>query len=122
MVNVFAYGQLAAKDSRFESWRGRFFCRGTTLFGVRAMTPTEGRPTWMEGVFSQSPEVQLASLLAIKDDVIGHPYRKPAYLNEKFVRRLIALLRLETTPADIRLEVTAVLGSIFYGTSSNVSP
>src|SRR2546423_1778027 len=24
MVNVFAYGQLAAKDSRFESWRGRF--------------------------------------------------------------------------------------------------
>ena len=25
MVNVFAYGMLAAKDSRFESWRDRPF-------------------------------------------------------------------------------------------------
>ena len=25
MVNVFAYGMLAAKDSRFESWRDRDF-------------------------------------------------------------------------------------------------
>lgn len=82
------------------------------------MTQTEELAPSMDGVLSQKPETQLGSLLAIKDDIIGHALRKSVYINHKFMRPLIELLRCETTPADVKVEATIVLGSLCHGTCS----
>jgi hypothetical protein len=79
------------------------------------MTQTEEQPTPMEGVLSQRPEVQLGSLLAIKDDIIGHSLRKSLYIDQRLVPPLIDLLQNVSTPADIKVEATIVLGSLFHG-------
>jgi len=80
------------------------------------MTQTEEHPPSMEGVLSHRPEVQLGSLLAIKDDVIGHSLRKSIYIKHRFMRPLIELLRNENTPANVKIEATIVLGSLCHGT------
>ena len=69
----------------------------------------------MEGVLSQRPEAQLGSLVAIKDDIIGHSLRKSFYIDHKFMRPLMELMRNESTPANVRVEATIVLGSLCHG-------
>lgn len=69
----------------------------------------------MDGVLSQKHEIQLGSLLAIKDDIIGHALRKSLYINQKFMRPLLDLLLSDSTPPDIKIEATTVLGSLFHG-------
>ena len=76
----------------------------------------------MEGVLSQRPEAQLGSLSAIKDDIIGHSLRKSLYIDHKFMRSLIDLLRNESTPADVKIEATIVLGSLCHGNSTHIPP
>jgi hypothetical protein len=83
------------------------------------MTQTEELPQSMEGVLSQRPETQLGSLAAIKDDIVGHSLRKSVYINHKFMRLLIELLRNESTPADVKIEATIVLGSLCHGNPPN---
>src|SRR5271169_6385876 len=78
---------------------------------------TEQHPPSMEGVLSQKHEIQLGSLLAIKDDIIGHSLRKSVYINQKFMRPLLDLLQSDSTPPDIKIEATTVLGSLFHGIS-----
>ena len=80
------------------------------------MTQTEEYPPPMEEVLSQTPAMQLGSLLAIKDDIIGHPLQKSIYIKNKFIGALIDLLRNEATPSDVRIEATIVLGSLCHGT------
>jgi hypothetical protein len=82
---------------------------------VIIMTQTEEIAPSMDGVLSQKPETQLDSLVAIKDDIIGHSARKSVYINPKFMRPLIELLRNETTPAEVKVEATIVLGSLCHG-------
>ena len=76
---------------------------------------TEEHPPSMDGVLSQKHEIQLTSLLAIKDDIIGHSIRKSLYINQKFMRPLLDLLQSDSTPPDIKIEATTVLGSLFHG-------
>src|SRR5277367_1089855 len=76
---------------------------------------TEEHPPSMDGVLSQKHEIQLGSLLAIKDDIIGHSLRKSIYINQKFMRPLLDLLQSDSTPPDIKIEATTVLGSLFHG-------
>ena len=85
---------------------------------VFTMTQTEELAPSIDSVLSQKPETQLGSLVAIKDDIIGHSMRKSVYSNHKFMRPLIELLRNEATPADIKIEATIVLGSLCHGTCS----
>jgi hypothetical protein len=80
------------------------------------MTQTEELPPPMEGVLSQRPEVQLGSLLAIKDDIIGHSLRKSVYIDQRLVRLLIDLLQSLSTPVDVKVEAAIVLGSLCHGT------
>ena len=79
------------------------------------MTQIEEYPPSMEGVLSQKPEVKLQSLLAIKDDIIGHALRKSAYINQQLVKHLLEMLQNPTTPPEIRIEATTVLGSLCHG-------
>lgn len=83
------------------------------------MTQSEECPPSMEGALSHTPDVQLESLLAIEDDVIGHPLRKSVYFNNKFLRSLIELVQDESTQPDVRIRATIVLGSLFHGTGLN---
>lgn len=69
----------------------------------------------MEGVLSPRPEVQLGSLMAIKDDIIGHSLRKSVYIDQRLVLLLIDLLQSVSTPVDVKVEAAVVLGSLFHG-------
>jgi hypothetical protein len=86
------------------------------------MTQTEELPPPMEGVLSQRPEVQLGSLLAIKDDIIGHSLRKSVYIDQRLVRLLIDLLQSVSTPVDVKVEAAIVLGSLCHGTVHSRPP
>ena len=79
------------------------------------MTQTEERPPSLEGVLSQRADVQLVSLLAIKDDIIGHPLRKAVYIQQRLVPALLQILRGEATSVDIKVEAIIVLGSLCHG-------
>lgn len=79
------------------------------------MTQTEEHPPSLEGVLSQKADVQLVSLLAIKDDIIGHPLRKAAYIQQRLMPVLLQIVTGETTSADVKVEAIIVLGSLCHG-------
>jgi hypothetical protein len=83
--------------------------------GCLTMTQTEEHPPSLDGVLSQRADVQLVSLLAVKDDIIGHPLRKAAYVGQKLVPALLQVLRSAATSADVRVEAIIVLGSLCHG-------
>ena len=80
------------------------------------MTQTEEHPPSLEGVLSQRADVQLVSLLAIKDDIIGHPLRKAVYVQQRLVPALLQVVRGDATSVDVKVEAIIVLGSLCYGT------
>jgi hypothetical protein len=83
------------------------------------MTQTEEQPPSLDGVLSQRPDVQLMSLLAVKNDIIGHPMRKAVYNQQKLVPALLQILRSETTSMDVKVQVVIVLGSLCHGKCSS---
>ena len=85
------------------------------------MTRSEDPVPSMEGVLSQRPEAQLGYLGAVKNNIIGHSSRKSLYMDHKFMGPLIELLRNESTPADVRIEATIVLGSLCHGNFTPIS-
>jgi len=87
--------------------------------GLLMMTQTEEQPPSLDGVLSQRPDVQLMSLLAVKNDIIGHPMRKAVYNQQKLVPALLQILRSETTSMDVKVQVVIVLGSLCHGKCSS---
>jgi hypothetical protein len=79
------------------------------------MTQTDQHSPSLKAVLSQDPAAQLGSLRAFKDDVIGHPLRKTVYIEQSLLPALLQLLRNGTTPAEVRIEATVVLGSLLHG-------
>ena len=79
------------------------------------MTQSEEYPQAMDGVLSQRRDTQLNTLIAIKDQIIGHPLEKPLFLNQRFMRPLVDLILSGSTLPEIRIEATTVLGSLFHG-------
>ena len=80
-----------------------------------AMTKTEEFSPSLEGVMSTRPEVQLGSLRAIKDSIVGQPQRKALYLKQNLLRTLFELLKEPSVSPDAKLEATIILGSLCYG-------
>jgi hypothetical protein len=59
---------------------------------------------------------QLGSLRAIKDEIIGHPLRKNVYIEQNLLPALLQVLRSASSPPEVRIEATIVLGSLLHGT------
>ena len=83
------------------------------------MTQTEEHPPSLDGVLSQRADVQLVSLLAIKDDIIGHALRKGVYIEQKLVPALLQILRGGTISTNVKVEAVIVLGSLCHGKYSS---
>ena len=77
------------------------------------MTQSEELPQDMDG---GRQDVQLSTLVQIKDSIIGHSLMKPAYTNQRFLRPIVELIRSTSTLPETKIEGTAVLGSLFHGT------
>jgi len=85
------------------------------------MTKAEEFSPSLEGVLSHRPEVQLGSLRAIKDSIIGQPQQKALYLKQNIVRTLFELLKEPSVSPDAKVEATVILGSLCYGISLSLS-
>jgi hypothetical protein len=82
----------------------------------RNMTQTDEHSPSLKAVLSQDPVAQLGSLRAIKDDIIGHPLRKNVYIEQNLLPALLQVLRSASSPPEVRIEATVVLGSLLHGT------
>ena len=78
------------------------------------MTQSEEQSQGMDG---GRADMQLTTLVKIKDSIIGHSLTKPAYTNQRFLRPVVELIRSTSTLPETKIEGTAVLGSLFHGTS-----
>lgn len=77
------------------------------------MTQSEEQPPGMDG---GRQDIQLTTLVRIKDSIIGHSLMKPAYTNQRFLRPVVELIRSASTLPETKIAGTAVLGSLFHGT------
>lgn len=80
------------------------------------MTQTDEHSPSLKAVLSQDPVAQLGSLRAIKDEIIGHPLRKNVYIEQNLLPALLQVLRSASSPPEVRIEATIVLGSLLHGT------
>ena len=69
----------------------------------------------MEALYSLRTDIQLSSLLSIKDEIIGHPRRKAEYLDINPLQQLLTVIRSPAITPEIRLQATIVLGSLCHG-------
>ena len=83
------------------------------------MTQTDEHSPSLKAVLSQDPVAQLGSLRAIKDDVIGHSLRKNVYIEQNLLAALLQVLQSPSSPAQVKIEATILLGSLLHGTFSN---
>jgi hypothetical protein len=76
------------------------------------MTQSEEQPQALDG---GRLDLQLSSLVTIKNDIIGHGTKKPTYTDQRFVRAIVSLIRSTSTLSEVKIEGTAILGSLFHG-------
>jgi hypothetical protein len=77
------------------------------------MTQSEEQPQPLDG---GRLDLQLSSLVTIKNDIIGHGTKKPTYTDQRFVRAIVSLIKSTSTLSEVKIEGTAILGSLFHGT------
>ncbi|KAL1516972.1 hypothetical protein ABEB36_000797 [Hypothenemus hampei] len=85
-----------------------------------AFMNVESSRSYIDDLYSQDSNKCLASILSIKNSVIGSNRQKESVIAQGIVPRLIYLLKDKNMKTDVRIEAAVTIGSLAKGTESHV--
>lgn len=80
----------------------------------------ESTRSYIDDLYSQDPDKCLASIISIKNSVIGSNRQKESVIAQGIVPRLIYLLNDKNTKLDVRIEAAVTIGSLAKGTEDHI--
>ncbi|KAJ8915764.1 hypothetical protein NQ315_004576 [Exocentrus adspersus] len=93
------------------------------LFEMQPFTAfmnVESSRSYVDDLYSQDPNKCLASIVCIKNSVIGSNRQKESVIAQGIVPRLIYLLKDKTTKVAVRIEAAVTIGSLAKGTEDHI--
>ncbi|XP_022910003.1 armadillo repeat-containing protein 8-like isoform X2 [Onthophagus taurus] len=92
----------------------------TNLYPFAAFMNVESSRAYVDDLYSMDSDKCLASLICIKNSVIGSNKQKESVIEQGIVTRLIQLAQDTDMKVEIRYEALIILGSLAKGTPSQV--
>ncbi|RZC40423.1 armadillo repeat-containing protein 8 [Asbolus verrucosus] len=80
----------------------------------------ESTRSYIDDLYSSDPEKCLASIVCIKNSVIGSNRQKESVIAQGIVPRLLQLLEDKNTKLAVRVEATVTIGSLAKGTNEHI--